>query len=69
MVFSIPAVAVVCIPVQTYHVLLLIQVIDIIGKGGKIVVYDGSVVYKNVLTDVQLFVFKVYFVFLVYILI
>ena len=69
MVFSIPAVGVVRIPVQTYHVLLLVKVIDIIGKGGKIVVYDVSVVYENVLTDVQLFVLKVYFVFLVYILI
>ena len=61
MVFSILAVAVVGIPIETYHVLLLIQVIDIIGNGGKIVVYD--VVYEKVVYDVHLFVFNVYFVF------
>ena len=48
MVFSIPAVVFVGIPIETYHVLLHVYVIDIIGNRGKIVVYDVNAVYQKV---------------------
>ena len=47
MVFSIPTVGFVGIPIETYHVLLHVYVIDIIGNRGKIVVYDVNAVYQK----------------------